>query len=142
MHAVCNSPDVRRDLARQVSRRVSTLNQAWAWACAIRQVTEPCWFIHCPTFRRTLSWLHHEMTWACEDLEEAGAWPIDIDINIEFDSGTVLQDLIPLLEALAAVSAFEGDGVGAIIEVKARATACLRALRTGDDDFAPALAAA
>ncbi len=117
-----------------MSRRVSPLNQAWAWAVIIEALTAP------PRLaartrsrprsrnRRTLAWLHHEMQWSREDLEDAGAWPSDLVIEVDFRSDDIVEFCLPLLRHLAATPAGDPDGRVTILEVRARARACLRAL--------------
>jgi hypothetical protein len=127
-----------RALEAQVSRRVSPLNQAWAWAVIIEALTAPPGRAagtrsrprirtHGRT-RRTLAWLHHEMQWSREDLEEAGAWQSDLLIEVDLRSDDIIEFCLPLLRHLAATPAGDPDGRVTIMDVQARAGACLRAL--------------
>lgn len=111
-------------LEAQVHRRVSPLNQAWAWARAIHAITEPTLLSRPPGACRDLTWLHEEMGWICEDLEEAGAWPIEVPIEVELTSDRFVEVLLPLLQRLEAVSTDERDDRGVLLEVRARARAC------------------
>ena len=145
-----------RALECQVARRVSPLSQAWAWAVIIETLTAPPVRTttartghHARTrtrtrarTRRTLAWLHHQMQWAREDLEEAGAWPIGLAIEVDLTSDGIVEFCLPLLRRLADVPDCEPDGRAAILEAQARARACLRALAGEGHGLPAALAAA
>ena len=113
-----------QSLEAQVYRRVSPLNRAWAWAKAIHAITEPTPHSRPPGACRDLTWLHEEMGWICEDLEEAGAWPIEVPVEVEIATERFVEVLLSLLRRLEAVRTDERDGRGVLLEVRARARAC------------------
>ena len=92
--------------------------------------------------RRTLAWLHHQMQWAREDLEEAGAWPIGLAIEVDLTSDGIVEFCLPLLRRLADIPDCEPDGRAAILEAQARARASMRALAGEGHGLPAALAAA
>ena len=120
-------------LAAQVYHRVSPLNQAWAWAKAIQAITESTLLSRPPDVWRDLTWLHEEMGWICEDLEEAGAWPIEVPIEVELTTERLIEVLLPLLRRLEAVPTDERDGREVLLEVRARARACRIGMLRDDD---------
>lgn len=118
---------------RQASRRATAINQAWAWAKAIEHLAH-CAQRNVRGHRGTaLAWLECEMAWTCEDLEDAGAWPCDLNLVSDPDPQVSLALATTWLTRLADVTVVESDGSVAVGEAQARARACLIGL-TDDAD--------
>lgn len=133
MYLTTEHPSDLQALEAQVYRRVSPLNQAWAWAKAVHLITESTLLARSPAAYCDLTWLHEEMGWICEDLEEAGAWPIEVPIEVELTSERLVEVLLPLLRRLEAVPTDERAGRGVLLEVRARARACRIGMLRDDD---------
>lgn len=76
-------------LEHQASHRATTANQAWAWAKAIEHLAHSINGINLAQRARSgspLAWLECEMAWTCEDLEDAGAWPCDLNLVTDHPS--------------------------------------------------------
>lgn len=130
-----------RDLEVVVCRRPRAVDRVWSWAFAARMAAlEP--LLSCPGAPACcFDWIEREMAWACEDLEDAGAWPRDLDLPAA-PVGEGIDLVVLLLARLAACDADDmedGGQRGAVTDAAARARACLAALL---DDLPPARAAA
>lgn len=115
-------------IERHVARRATTLNQAWSWAHAIRHLTLPRGLGPDRRALCELRWLDCEMTWICEDLEDAGAWPGDVDLPTSDETETAMTLCRQMLERLVRLPATDCESPAALIEAQARAQACLIAL--------------
>ena len=122
-----NAPALR-SIERHVARRATTLNQAWSWAHAIRHLTLPRGLGPGQLALCELRWLDHEMTWICEDLEDAGAWPGEVAEHAITDSETAMALCRLMLERIVRLPVTDCECPVALIEAQARAQACLRAL--------------
>lgn len=137
----------------QVTRRVTPLNQAWSWASAIQAMTAslPCALKFPGDHRsppsaqpRHLEWLVMEMAWTCEDLEDAGAWRSEVELELpSFDDPAQALDLVEAM--LTRLEATAGSGVpeiAVLAETQARARACRLALELQPRDRGHAAEAA
>lgn len=117
-------------LSDQVYRRPWMVDQMWSWAFAARVaalqplLASPLDSVCC------FDWIEREMAWACEDLEDAGATPIDLDLPTP-DTGDALH-LVTVL--LTQVAGFEINDIDDLADAQAcrdaarRAEVCLAAL--------------
>ncbi len=126
-----------QELVRVVSRRSTSLNQAWAWADIIRLLTEDFPLVNSPRAFPEYLWLHDEMTWVCEDLVEAGAWPVECPLEVDLTCGDNVEWIPALLRQLEAVTIIGREGRTTLVEVKTRAHACLSALQVSTSGPAP-----
>ena len=123
----------------QVTRRVTRLDQAWSWASAIHDMaaSTPCTVTfpmshaalgYAPA--RPLEWLVMEMAWICEDLEDAGACPSEVDIQLPcINDPAQAQGLIEaMLERLESTANPQEAEASVLAEAQARARACRLAL--------------
>lgn len=120
----------------QVYRRPWPVDQMWSWAFAARVaalqplLAAPLNSVCC------FDWIEREMAWACEDLEDAGATPISLDLPIVFDLPTADADdaLHLVTELLTQVAGFEINDIDDLADAQAcqdaarRAQVCLAAL--------------
>lgn len=122
--------DAITTLERQASHRATSANQAWAWAKAIEHLARDARHAGQVRHGSPLAWLECQMTWICEDLEDAGAWPCDL--NLVSDPGPwIAEDLAAhWLARLVDVTAVEPWANTAVGEAQARAQVCLVALTT------------
>lgn len=114
----------------QVYRRPRMVDQMWSWAFAARVaalqplLAAPLDSVCC------FDWIEREMAWACEDLEDAGATPIDLDLPTP-DTDDTLRLVTALL---AQVAEFEINDIDDLADAQAcrdaarRAQVCLAAL--------------
>lgn len=112
----------------QVSRRATTLNQAWTCAQVIRQLSLKRLPDHQGVALPDLRWLECEMVWICEDLEEAGAWACDLDVPLVLDPLLTKALCRQILEQVLQLPAVDCDCQTALIEAQVRSKACLMAL--------------
>ena len=122
-----NAPALH-SIERQVARRATTLNQAWSWAHAIRHMTLTRDLGPDRRALCELRWLDCEMTWICEDLEDAGAWPCEVDLPTSDETETAMTLCRQMLERLVRLSVTDCERPAALIDAQARAEACLIAL--------------
>lgn len=128
----------------QISRRPSLVDQMWSWAFAARVaalqplLAAPLNSVCC------FDWIEREMAWACEDLEDAGAMPIDLDLPTA-DIGDTLH---LVTELLTQVARFEINDMDDLADTQAcrdearRAQVCLAALTDATRPSAPVAVAA
>lgn len=115
-------------LERQASHRATPANQAWAWAKAIEHLARDARHAGQVRHGSPLAWLECQMTWICEDLEDAGAWPCDLNL-VSHPEPWIAEDLAAhWLARLADVTAVDPWTDQAVGEAQARAQACLVAL--------------
>lgn len=128
----------------QISRRPWLVDQMWSWAFATRVaalqplLAAPLNSVCC------FDWIEREMAWACEDLEDAGAMPIDFDLPT---SG--INDALHLVtELLTQVAGFEINDMDDLADAQAcrdaarRAQVCLAALTDVTRPSVPVVVAA
>ena len=111
----------------QVSRRVTTLNQAWSWADAAGRLVQEQH--HNPNLLPPypLAWLECQMSWICADLQEAGAWSRELELP--FVSCQHVQSLgRQVLDRIVELPTAQCECISALVEAQARARACLIAL--------------
>jgi len=114
----------------QISRRLLPVDQLWSWAFAARVaalqplLATPLDSVCC------FDWIEREMAWACEDLEDAGAIPIDLDLPT-IDINGVLHLVTELLTRVAGFEITDIDDLAyaqACRDAVCRAQVCLTAL--------------
>lgn len=118
-------------LEHQASHRATTANQAWAWAKAIEHLAHNIngtTLAHRTRPASPLAWLECEMAWTCEDLEDAGAWPCDLNLVSDPDPLVAVRVAARWLNRLTGLAAVDPDVDAAVHEAQARARACLRGL--------------
>ena len=111
----------------QVSRRVTTLNQAWSWADAAGRLVQeqhPNPNLASP---HPLAWLECQMSWICADLQEAGAWSHELELP--FVSSQHVKSLCrQVLDRIVELPTAQCECISALVEAQARARACLLGL--------------
>ena len=118
-------------LEHQASHRATTANQAWAWAKAIEHLAQSINGVTLAQRARSgspLAWLECEMAWTCEDLEDAGAWPCDLNLVSDPDPLVAVRVAARWLNRLTGLAAVDPDVDAAVHDAQARARACLRGL--------------
>ena len=118
-------------LEQQASHRATAANQAWAWARAIEHLAHNInrtHRAHRASPASPLAWLECEMAWTCEDLEDAGAWPCDLNLVSDPDPLVAVRVATRWLHRLTGLAAVDPDVDAAVHEAQARARACLRGL--------------
>ncbi len=118
-------------LEHQASHRATTANQAWAWAKAIEHLAHNINDTNLAPRARSgspLAWLECEMAWTCEDLEDAGAWPCDLNLVSDPDPLVAVRVAARWLNRLTGLAVGDPDVGAAVHEAQARARACLRGL--------------
>ena len=111
----------------QVSRRVTTLNQAWSWADAAGRLVQEQH--HNPNLLPPypLAWLECQMSWICADLQEAAAWSHELELP--FVSTQHVKSLCrQVLDRIVELPTAQCECISALVEAQARARACLIAL--------------
>lgn len=118
-------------LEHQASHRATTANQAWAWAKAIEHLAHSINGTNLAQRVRSgspLAWLECEMAWTCEDLEDAGAWPCDLNLVSDPDPLVAVRVAARWLTRLTGLNAADPNVDAAVAEAQARARVCLRGL--------------
>ena len=110
-----------------VSRRVTTLNQAWSWADAAGRLVQEQHPNPNVLSLYPLAWLECQMSWICADLQEAGAWSRELELP--FVSSQHVKLLCrQVLDRIVELPTAQCECISALVEAQVRARACLIAL--------------
>ena len=111
----------------QVSRRVTTLNQAWSWADAAGRLVQEQHLNPNLASPYPLAWLECQMSWICADLQEVGAWSRELELPF-VSSQHVTSLCRQVLDRIVELPTAQCECISALVEAQARARACIIAL--------------
>ena len=111
-----------------VSRRVTTLNQAWSWADAAGRLVQEQHPNPNVLSLYPLAWLECQMSWICADLQEAGAWSRELELPFVSSTQHVKSLCRQVLDRIVELPTAQCECISALVEAQVRARACLIAL--------------
>lgn len=95
-------------LNSQISQRPETANRMWSWTYATQVVAARALLADPQDVVPCLDWIEREMAWACEDLEDAGVTPIDLELP-QPTSDNAFQLVAAILELVAGFEIVDID---------------------------------